>query len=144
VKGSAVLTAAAGLLALTGGLVAPASAAPLAETYVRQGSGKEICPSGYVCLYEHFHLNRDTPDWKVLVTNQDVSNLGGSYNMNDRTSSVYNNSSYTVRLYPYYNYWGVPLTVFPGETFDFTNDENQESGWYDDKYSSLKFVSGTR
>jgi hypothetical protein len=129
----------AALLALSGATAQPAGAAA-GDTYVKQGKGKEACPSEHLCLYAEFHWNTDS-NHRLLVTDTPLHQLSNpDYNFNDTTSSVYNNTSQCVRLYPNYDYVGVPLTVFPGEAFDFTDDNGRESGWYDNRYSSVQFV----
>ena len=128
----------AALLALTG---ATAAQADPGEAYVKQGKGTAACPSQRLCLYAEFHWNTAS-DQRLLVTNINLHDLNNpDYRFNDTTSSVYNNTSRCVRLYPNYDYVGVPLTVFPHEAMDFTDDDGRESLWYDNKYSSVQFVS---
>ncbi|MEV5666918.1 peptidase inhibitor family I36 protein [Streptomyces flaveolus] len=127
--------------------ITAASAAPGGTTSVFKGSGLRSCATGYVCLYEHPRYNQD--GGYILETNEDIENLGTkaakfdretkAAEFNDKASSVYNNTTdRIVRLYPYYSFIGVPLTVLPGESFAFDNDNNKESDWYDNRYSSLK------
>ncbi|MEU8976402.1 peptidase inhibitor family I36 protein [Streptomyces monashensis] len=127
------LAASAALVTAT--LLAAATPAS-ADASIIRGQGRDACTRGYVCLYDNWDYN--VPDnARILRTTEDITHLD-DYNFNDVTSSVVNNSRYPVRVYPDYDYKGVPVTLLPGESISFNNGNG-----FNDVASSVKFLPYT-
>ncbi|MEU8028652.1 peptidase inhibitor family I36 protein [Streptomyces sp. NPDC049099] len=126
VPGAALVTAA--LLTAA----APASA----DAAIIRGQGRDACTRNYVCLYDNWDYNA-SGSARILRTTEDISHLD-DYNFNDVTSSVVNNSRYLVRIYPDYDFKGVPVTLLPGESISFNNGNG-----FNDVASSVKFLPYT-
>ncbi|MFE0186544.1 peptidase inhibitor family I36 protein [Streptomyces sp. NPDC059008] len=129
----AVAAGAAALATLFAGSASAAPAQPR-DWGIDYGSGTWACRTGYVCLYDNWDFNGGGPA-RILMTNEDMPRLD-QRNFNDVTSSIVNNTNRVVRVYPNYDYSGVPATLFPGERISLNND----NGNFNDIASSVKIL----
>lgn len=113
-----------------------AAAPALADASIIRGQGRDACTRNYVCLYDNWDYNA-SGSARILRTTEDISHLD-DYNFNDVTSSVVNNSRYLVRIYPDYDFKGVPVTLLPGESISFNNGNG-----FNDVASSVQFLPYT-
>jgi hypothetical protein len=121
-------------VALLASVPAAAAAAQPTDVGIQRGSGLEACRSGYVCLYENWQYNQGAAA-RILRTNEDNSHLD-DLNFNDVTSAVYNNTDRVVRIYPHFDYQGVPVTLMPGEHMSFDG----VNGTFNDVASSVQLL----
>ncbi|MFI2206983.1 peptidase inhibitor family I36 protein [Streptomyces sp. NPDC020192] len=122
--------------ALVTAVLLTAAAPASADASIIRGQGRDACTHNYVCLYENWDYNAPTSA-RILRTTEDISRLD-DYFFNDITSSVVNNSRYIVRIYPDYDFKGVPVTLLPGESISFNNGNG-----FNDVASSVKFLPYT-
>ncbi|MFI6661222.1 peptidase inhibitor family I36 protein [Streptomyces sp. NPDC050523] len=120
-------------VALLASLPAVAAAQP-ADVGPQRGSGLEACRPGYLCLYENWQYNQGASA-RILRTNEDIGRLD-DMNFNDITSAVYNNTDQVVRIYPHFDYQGVPVTLMPDEHMSFDG----VNGTFNDVASSVQFL----
>jgi hypothetical protein len=123
-------------IALITAAMLTAAAPASADASIIRGQGRDACTRNYVCLYDNWDYNVPT-NARILRTTEDTTNLN-DYNFNDVTSSVVNNSRFLVRIYPEYDFKGVPVTLLPGESISF----NRGNG-FNDVASSVQFLPYT-
>ncbi|MFJ4526356.1 hypothetical protein ACIP4Y_36535 [Streptomyces sp. NPDC088810] len=98
----------------------------------RRGQGRDAC-TATTSAYDNWDSNTST-NARILRTTEDNTHLN-DYNFNDVTSSAVNNSCFLVRIYPDYEFKGVPVTLLPGESISF----NRGNG-FNDVASSVQFL----
>jgi hypothetical protein len=123
-------------IALTAAAMLTAAAPASADASIIRGQGRDACTRNYVCLYDNWDYNAPT-NARILRTTEDITHLN-DYNFNDVTSSAVNNSRFLVRIYPEYDFKGVPVTLLPGESISF----NRGNG-FNDVASSVQFLPYT-
>ncbi|MFI6143721.1 peptidase inhibitor family I36 protein [Streptomyces griseus] len=68
----------------------------LPDTYVFIAKGANVCPDGYVCLYEYGDLNSGAPG-RILATKVNLKGLG-DWNFSKVANSYYNHTVHTVAM----------------------------------------------
>ncbi|CAL9640146.1 hypothetical protein SUDANB120_06321 (plasmid) [Streptomyces sp. enrichment culture] len=129
--------------AVTGALAATATTASAAVlTDIGTGSGK--CPANWVCLWSENDFIRGNPDgdYGAVGSDGNVSDMGKFFfeskfarwkGMQDRTSSVVNNTGSSICFYEHNGYGGLEFRIGPREKWASV------PSWINDKISSFKY-----
>ncbi|MGE7387000.1 peptidase inhibitor family I36 protein [Streptomyces sp. NPDC004126] len=139
------LRLAVGAAAVTGVVAATAtSASAYVLTDIATGPGK--CPANWVCLWSENDFIRGNPgggsDYGAVGSDGNVSNMGNFFfeaklarwkGMQDRASSVVNNTGNSVCFYEHNDYGGLEFRIGPREKW------SSVPSWINDKISSFKY-----